>query len=459
MVILPVRPNQPGGVEGYWEGKNGARVGRGWQQAASDTACVRTWVASNAGQVRVLGRATKEYYHRALGMNLRAQIMLNDRVVWPATGDWTSVPLNDLYGAAHDLQLEVKAGDALRFILDRSADPDNAIVAWMPKITVVSDPPAKESADVVRIHCGSQTSYTDQNGNVWSADQFFTGGAPMITTAPIDAALPTAEDQALYQLGREGQDFTYSIPVQPGLYSIRLKFAEPSYNWAFERPFNLSINGREVMHNVDICHVAKGPRKAYEKTFHFLVPDENGNLVLKFTGGFEPMQKSHMAMIQAIEVLPEDKPTLRINCGSKSDFIDWNSSTWTADDKHKGGNCIESKKPVLQASPTLYDQGLYQTARVGKDIRYNLTVPPGLYTVHLKFAEIWLDEVGKRPMNIDVNGKRLKKSWDPGTASGGCGMAADVRMEDITPNASGQIVIHVSAAGTNEAILQGIEIE
>jgi len=38
--------NQIGGAEGYWEGAGKARVGRGWQQAASDFACARTWVAS-----------------------------------------------------------------------------------------------------------------------------------------------------------------------------------------------------------------------------------------------------------------------------------------------------------------------------------------------------------------------------------------------------------------------------
>ncbi len=33
---------QPGGAEGYWEGEGGARVGRGWQQAAPKAVCSRT---------------------------------------------------------------------------------------------------------------------------------------------------------------------------------------------------------------------------------------------------------------------------------------------------------------------------------------------------------------------------------------------------------------------------------
>ena len=93
-------PNQPGGVEGYWEGKGGARVGRGWQQASTDTACVRTWVAPQGGRIHVVRRAMKEWFRQNLGTVQRSKIMLNDRVVWPANGDWGAVSLGDLYGDA-----------------------------------------------------------------------------------------------------------------------------------------------------------------------------------------------------------------------------------------------------------------------------------------------------------------------------------------------------------------------
>ena len=452
-------PNQLGGVEGYWEAKGGARVGRGWQQAASDTACVRTWIAPESGQLRIVGRAMKEFFRQTRGTALRVRIAANDRVVWPAGGGWADVPLGDLRGATHDLRLDVKAGDAVRFILDRAADPADATLAWTPKIIYNSETPPAVPGSVVRILCGADKPYIDRNGNVWSADRYFSGGAPLTTDATIDGATPTSEDQPLYQFGRAGKEFSYSIPVKPGLYTIRLKFAESQYRWSFERPFNLSVNGREVMHNIDVCHVAKGPRRAHERVFRFLVPDEDRKLVLKFTGGFEPLQKSHMAMVQAIEVLPETKASLRIDCGSQTDFVDWNSSIWAADHEGEGGACIESQKAILQASPTLYDQQLYQTARAGKEIRYSLTVPPGLYAVHLKFAELWLPEKGNRPMTIDINGQRVRQRWDPGTAAGECGMAADVRVEDVAPNAAGQILIGIRAEGANDAILQGIEIE
>lgn len=62
-------------------------------------------------------------------------------------------------------------------------------------------------------------------------------------------------------------------------------------------------------------------------------------------------------------------------------------------------------------------------------------------------------------MNIDVNGRRVRENWDPLTAAGEAGMAADFRAEDICPDSNGTIRIVISATGKNDAILQGIEIE
>lgn len=125
----------------------------------------------------------------------------------------------------------------------------------------------------------------------------------------------------------------------------------------------------------------------------------------------------------------------------------------------KGGETLRSDAPVTQASPTLYDQQLYRTARAGKEFRYRLTVPPGLYTVHLKFAELWLKEPGQRPMDITINDRLVWKTWDPAAATGQMSMAADVRTEDVTPDKDGDITIHLKALGPNPAILQGLEVE
>ena len=216
---------------------------------------------------------------------------------------------------------------------------------------------------------------------------------------------------------------------------------------------------RRVLENLDVCQAARGPNLAYERVFRYLVPDAEGRLVLRFTGGFEPMQKTDDALVQAVEILPEARPAVRIDAGAEREFIDWNGFIWTADTYFDGGTVIQSSAPVSQASPTLYDQALYQTARSGKAFSYCVPAPPGLYVVHLKFAELWLKEAGQRPMCIEVNGRVVRDSWDPAKAVGQTGMAADIRVEDVTPDRDDKITVRISAAGTNDAILQGIEIE
>ena len=75
----------------------------------------------------------------------------------------------------------------------------------------------------------------------------------------------------------QASDFAYAIPVTPGLYCVRLKLAEPECDYFFERPMNLDINGRRVLRNFDICHAARGPRRAYERVFRYLVPMPKGS--------------------------------------------------------------------------------------------------------------------------------------------------------------------------------------
>lgn len=451
-------PNQPGGVEGYWEGPGGSRIGRGWQQASKTETCVRAWTAPKSGTIRIAGRAMREYYHRKRGGPLRAKLLHGDQQIWPRE-EWADIAVGDLTGVSHNITLKVAAGDIIRFVLDKGTVPQCDLIAWMPRIVYEETEATPTAPTVVRILCGSKTPHTDGTGNVWSADQYFTGGEPLATTAAIDNASPTPQDQPLYQHGRAGKDFAYSIPVPTGLYAVRLKFAEPKHKWMFERPMSIAINGRSLLTDFDIVQAAKKPRRALERSFNNVVPNADGNIHLHFTAGSNPNRPSDDAMVQAIEILPERKPTIRINVGSDTEFVDWSSRIWTADTHSTQGTTLNSTAAVVHASPTLHDQHLYQTARTGKILNYTLTAPPGLYTVHLKFAELWLKEAGQRPMDITINGSTAKHSWDPALAAGIPDMAIDLRINNITPNSAGQIEIRLEATGPNDAILQTIEIE
>jgi len=367
----------------------------------------------------------------------------------------------------HAISVRMEAGDHVltircisndnRCLLDAgvSASTGGDVVAWMPRMTYVEGQPAARAGSVVRINCGISRPYTDRFGNRWSADYGFHGGHAFAGNTETLGA----DDPVLYRRGRQGKNFTYRIPVEPGLYTVRFRFAEPKYPQLFARPFNIEINGREVLRNFDICQDARGFRKAHDRVFRYIVPDADSRIVLHFTSGLEPGQATDEAIIQAIEILPESRPVVRINCGSAADFVDWNSVIWAGDAETREGETITSARAVTQASPTLYDQALYQTARCAREIAYTLTLPPGLYTVHLKFAELWQEEPGKRPMDILINDRTLWANWDPCIAAGEAGVAIDLRAKNITPDSEGYITICVRARGEHDAILHGIEVE
>ncbi len=81
----------------------------------------------------------------------------------------------------------------------------------------------------------------------FEADQFSTGGTPHSTQ---DNIMGTSED-AVFQSERYGA-FSYQVPVTPGTYSVELLFAEIYETMAGARSFNVKIEGRTVLSEVDL---------------------------------------------------------------------------------------------------------------------------------------------------------------------------------------------------------------
>lgn len=89
------------------------------------------------------------------------------------------------------------------------------------------------------------------------ADQYFSGGTANSTTEAISGAT----DSALYQTERYGT-FSYDIPVTAGTYTIKLQFAEIYQTSAGKRAFNVAIEGKQQLSNVDLYTLA-GKNGAY----------------------------------------------------------------------------------------------------------------------------------------------------------------------------------------------------
>ena len=125
----------------------------------------------------------------------------------------------------------------------------------------------------VMINAGGP-AYTDTTGQVWAADNNFTGGSTYSVAATT--AIGGTTDPTLYRTERFG-NFSYSVPVPSGSYVVTLYFAEIYWTAANQRVFNVSAEGQLVIDHLDIWAQA-GVRAALTRTFQSTVNDGTLNL-------------------------------------------------------------------------------------------------------------------------------------------------------------------------------------
>jgi hypothetical protein len=152
------------------------------------------------------------------------------------------------------------------------------------------------AALAVRINVGGP-AYTASDGNVFSADAYYSGGETASTTAAISGT----PDPALYRDERWG-NFSYSIPVANGIYDVRLHFVELYYtgDCIGKRVFSIDVVGTPVTPDVatlDIC-AGVGPDAALVKTVSGVsVTDGHVDLQAIYGSADDPE-------LTAIEVVP-----------------------------------------------------------------------------------------------------------------------------------------------------------
>jgi hypothetical protein len=145
------------------------------------------------------------------------------------------------------------------------------------------------------------SSYLSTDQQLWGPDRFFRGGRSVVRLRPVEAQ----RDAELYQGERYG-NFTYSIPLAHGRYSLTLKFAETYFGPTHPRGeppetrvFDVYCNGQTLLNDFNISREAGGVNRAIDKVFHHLQPNAQGKLVLSF------LPERNYACVNAIEVVPQ----------------------------------------------------------------------------------------------------------------------------------------------------------
>ncbi|MCB0359111.1 MAG: choice-of-anchor D domain-containing protein, partial [Bdellovibrionales bacterium] len=133
-------------------------------------------------------------------------------------------------------------------------------------------------------------AYTDSLSRQWSADQYYSGG----DTYSTGNSITNTPDPTLYQSERWGSPFSYSIPIVNGDYTVVLHFAEIYWNAAGKRVFDVSLEGVNVLDDLDLWSVA-GHDVAISYSFPVTVAD--GALSISLNASADN------AKLSAIEVL------------------------------------------------------------------------------------------------------------------------------------------------------------
>lgn len=392
-------PNQIGGIMGYYEGGKCARVGHGWMQASSDCFAARTFICPRDGEIRVVVRAMKEWYHREEGCDLTFFVTRNGEPI----GDVADIRKGDVYGCALNRRLTVKQGDELSFVLGKAEEKDEQPVPWEHGAALIG--------------CVPVITYLEEDKTTgYYVKTQFEGSAEIV-------------------------EKSFKVPV--GIYKVCLKFSDEG-KLIDENLTDVYINGVLELKELDVVQTSRGEGKCV-RTVRYVVP-RNGEIRVRIEA------VKGLTGVNCIEIAEESDDVLRVNCGGE-EFIDWSGDIWAADKTSQAHICFKDDK-VFGATPTLFDRGLYLTAVESERIEYTFDLPNGLYFVHLKFME---DGNDSHAFEIMINGEKAYQVSDLQENAGGKRAAADRRFENVAVE-NGKLNILLKGIDGKKAILQAIEI-
>jgi hypothetical protein len=344
-----------------------------------------------------------------------------------------------------------------------------AIAVWYSRVhapvkavsvsKTASAPLGAESEDI-RILCGSSDArHVDRAGNVWSGDRFFRGGSVFATPNHMTFRTP---DPELFRRRREG-NFSYDIPLKPGVYELHLYFAETLFGennigggGEATRVFNVSINGKPALVNFDALSDAGGSNTADERVFKDVSPAADGMLHVQFAS-----LVNNVPFLNALEIMPgipgRMRPVRIIARGRN--YTDQRGQVWGADRYFSHGSAVPRAEPVSNTA----DSEMFQAERFG-NFMYTIPVPEGRYSVNLRFAETWFGPgepgaggPGTRIFDVYCNGIALLRHFDIFRAAGGAQRAIEKSFHGITPNAQGKIELSFVPV-VNYACINAIEV-
>ena len=261
--------------------------------------------------------------------------------------------------------------------------------------------------DEIRILAGANRSYVDRSGKLWNPDTYFSGGT--VIRSSVQHIWRT-QDPAIYRTSRQG-DFKYDIPLKPGIYELRLHFAETYYGpedvgggGEGSRVMTIAANGKPLLNGLDVIADSGGGRTADAKVFTDIAPANDGVLHLSFSS------TSGRGMVSAIEILPGYHGRMRpVRIVARDVPYYSNGSQWWSSDMYfKGGQMAASEDPANGTD----DPELYETERWGH-FSYAIPVDSGkIYAVTLYFIDRGIQRGGVGSAGNATGGASEERLFD-----------------------------------------------
>jgi hypothetical protein len=315
----------------------------------------------------------------------------------------------------------------------------------------------------IRILAGARRSFVDHAGKLWSADSGYSGGTAVKSNVQ---SIWRTQDPWFYRTSRQGQ-FRYDIPLNKGIYELRLHFAETTFGPESQetggegsRIMTVRANGKTLLANFDIVMDAGASRTADVKVFPDIAPAADDMLHLEFAG-----EGGKQATLSAIEILPGARHHMRPVriLTRQSPYYSNESLWWSPDNYFQGGQLATFAIPVSGTD----DPELYETERWG-NFSYAIPLSPGKYSLTLRFAarhagwdrrssDAEEEQNGvAHTFNVFCNGKALLQNFN---------LVKEARQSDVVtrkfnslePNAQGKLLLEfVPVEGY--ATVTGIEV-
>jgi hypothetical protein len=309
----------------------------------------------------------------------------------------------------------------------------------------------EKSSLAIRLLAGySGPPRTDGAGRAWNPDQYFSGGGNWQRTP---AFIARTSDAFLFEHSRTG-DFSYSIPIGPGIYELHLFFSTPVR--AYESTsFNVWINGEVRLPGFDINVDALGDNIADERIFRDVAPEKDGLLRIAFTGA------TGAPSLNAIEILPgipHAQLPIRLIMQT-TPITDHEGRLWHPDTYFMHGRLTAQTHP-LPHSP---DPDLFSGERFG---HFTYALPADTrdrYTLILHFAEFYFGSAapgsggaGSRIFKVMCNGQTLLDNFDVFKEAGSLNELTKT-FRHLKPSALGKLNLTFEPIANN-ATVSGIEV-